>query len=190
MYKKGFTLIELLVTIAIISLIASIVFVNIANARTAANVLYTRQMARSYILALQQYADKNGRYPDPSPLSDNTDLASYCLGNNFCFPESSTVPENAKLNSEFLSVMSSLPNVQKKPLQVTAGSQFGLIYKCYDELTGPNYPYCRLPSVTFVIEGVPPGSNECGNVYEWNYAFVFKPTENGNTRCEVFMRQP
>jgi prepilin-type N-terminal cleavage/methylation domain-containing protein len=61
--KKGFTLIELLVTIAIVSLLASIVLGNLQTARTKAQNVVAVQTLKQYELAFNTYAIDNGYYP-------------------------------------------------------------------------------------------------------------------------------
>jgi len=65
MKKSGFTLIELLVVIAIIGLLASIVMVNVNNARKKARAAKRASELHQIMVALELYYDDYGYYPNP-----------------------------------------------------------------------------------------------------------------------------
>ncbi len=67
-YKKGFTLIELIVVITIIGFLVSIVFVSFNGARAQSRDQKRISDIASIQLALEQYFNKNGRYPISTSL--------------------------------------------------------------------------------------------------------------------------
>lgn len=73
----GFTLIELLVVIGIISVLSSIVLVNLNGVRGKARDSVRLSDIRQISLALQLFFDKNGRYPD---AIDGVDVLGECVG--------------------------------------------------------------------------------------------------------------
>ncbi len=74
--KKGFTLIELLVVLSIVSLLSSIVMSSISTARMKARDAKRISDLRSISVALNMYADQNGRYPQAAPCAYDV---SYCF---------------------------------------------------------------------------------------------------------------
>lgn len=64
---KAFTLVELLVVIAIIGILASVVTVNVNNARTKSRDNRRRADLSAVQNALEQYKYVNGVYPDTTP---------------------------------------------------------------------------------------------------------------------------
>ena len=62
--KKGFTLIELIVAAAIIGILASIVMASLNEARKKARDAQRMSDLQQVQLALRQYKDVHGRYPD------------------------------------------------------------------------------------------------------------------------------
>jgi len=91
--KKGFTLIELLVVIAIIGLLASIIIINLNNARKKARDAKRLAEIREIITALDMYYTDNESWPsrtadsccdgwDQGPCDgDNTFIAGLVTGN-------------------------------------------------------------------------------------------------------------
>jgi len=81
--QRGFTLIELLVTIAIIGLLAAIVFVSLNNARAKARD--TKRMAdlKQIANALELYYDKYGFYPTGSGCHGASFADSLSGGDNW-----------------------------------------------------------------------------------------------------------
>ncbi len=63
-HKKGFTLYELLVVFAIIGVLASVVIVSLNEARKKARDTQRMSDLQQVQLALRQYKDVYGRYPD------------------------------------------------------------------------------------------------------------------------------
>ena len=61
--KRGFTLIELLVVVAIISLLASIVFASLSTARAKGRDARRMEDLHQIAIALELYFDDNGYYP-------------------------------------------------------------------------------------------------------------------------------
>lgn len=76
--KKGFTLIELLVVVAIIGILASIVLININNARKKARdskrIAEIEQIQR----ALEMYYNDNGTYPISGNCNATTPNGGWC----------------------------------------------------------------------------------------------------------------
>jgi type II secretion system protein G len=72
MRQKGFTLIEILVVIAIIGILAMIVFVNLTNSRAKARD--ARRVADMHTIqnALELYFNDCGQYPATWSLTENT----------------------------------------------------------------------------------------------------------------------
>ena len=60
---RGFTLVELLVTITVISILAVIVYANVGKANPKARDVDRQADLRNLQTAIEQYKQKNGRYP-------------------------------------------------------------------------------------------------------------------------------
>lgn len=124
-YRSGFTLIELLVVISIISLLSSIVLVQISNARIKGRNSQRLQLVRQYANALALYAlDNNGLYPtDSGP-------GNYCLGTTgYCFTYGTSYPTgfSTSINTALSPYISALPS---DPYSTTMASTiFGSPYK-------------------------------------------------------------
>lgn len=65
--RRAFTLVELLVVIAIIGILASVVSVNVNNARTKSRDNRRKADLSAVQNALEQYKYVNGVYPDTTP---------------------------------------------------------------------------------------------------------------------------
>lgn len=109
--KKGFTLIELLVTVGIIVILATLIIVNIAQARMSGRDAKRIADVASIQLALEMYRNVNGNYPsevDGWAAAAGTDDAVYQgLWNT--------------LSGELSSYLSPLP---KDPLNKTGGYRY------------------------------------------------------------------
>ncbi len=62
-FKKAFTLIELLIVIAIIAILATLIFVNVASARKKARDVKRKADLKNLQTALEMYNEANGSYP-------------------------------------------------------------------------------------------------------------------------------
>lgn len=69
--KSGFTLIELLVVIAIISVLASLLMVNIVGVRQRGRDAQRKSDLRQIQVALELYRSDNGNYPTSLPFCGN-----------------------------------------------------------------------------------------------------------------------
>jgi prepilin-type N-terminal cleavage/methylation domain-containing protein len=67
--KKGFTLVELMVVIAIIGILSAVVFVNISSSRSKARDAKRISDIAQIQLALEQYFDRCGVYPESNSLT-------------------------------------------------------------------------------------------------------------------------
>jgi type II secretion system protein G len=96
--SKGFTLIELLVVIAIIAVITSVILVSMTSSKAKARDGKRISDVNQYQLALEQFFNKNSRYPtvdegglqvlvptymsalpkDPKGILNPTDYIKYC----------------------------------------------------------------------------------------------------------------
>ncbi|MDI6603090.1 MAG: type II secretion system protein [Patescibacteria group bacterium] len=70
--NRGFTLIELLVVIAIISLLASVVLVNLQGAKAKARDSIRKQDLRTIQMALELYHISYGKYPPEGHWCDSS----------------------------------------------------------------------------------------------------------------------
>jgi prepilin-type N-terminal cleavage/methylation domain-containing protein len=61
--RNGFTLIELLVVVAIIAILAAILFPVFTRARERANYIKCLSNLKQCAVAIQMYVQANGRYP-------------------------------------------------------------------------------------------------------------------------------
>lgn len=73
-HQRGFTLIELLVVIAIISLLSSVVFASLRDAREKAMISKTLQEMKSLQVAIELYRDKFGYYPNGDTAQFNSSI--------------------------------------------------------------------------------------------------------------------
>ncbi len=92
--KKGFTIIELLVVIAIMSLLSSIIFGSLQEARAKSRNSQRVQSLVQLRNAIELYRLNNGRYPVPSdnpPPNLNNHGASCwnCIGDIYSIPNAS-----------------------------------------------------------------------------------------------------
>ncbi|MFA6493119.1 MAG: prepilin-type N-terminal cleavage/methylation domain-containing protein, partial [Patescibacteria group bacterium] len=85
--KKGFTLIELLVVMFIIAILASLVIVNVNGSRKTARDSKRIANLKAIQGALEQYGNKNGKYPMTFSASDPGGWTA-CSGYGYCLPSS------------------------------------------------------------------------------------------------------
>jgi type II secretion system protein G len=78
--SRGFTLIELMVVVAIIAILATIVYANVGGASPKARDAERQADLRNLQTAIEQYKNKNGRYPSMgcAPGSDQISSESDC----------------------------------------------------------------------------------------------------------------
>ena len=79
--NKGFTLIELLVVISIIGMMSSVLLVSIKDARDKGKQAKYILTMHSFQVALEQYFNDNGHYPEKS--STKTMVVDNCAGNGW-----------------------------------------------------------------------------------------------------------
>jgi prepilin-type N-terminal cleavage/methylation domain-containing protein len=184
--EGGFTLIELLVVISIVGMLSSIVMVGATDIRQRADNTYTTVQIGQYMRALQMFVFENNRFPDPSPLNDNSSFETPCLGAEFCMLLPSMMPSSAKLDADFLTVMPSLPNVNKRPLPGVVGEPFtllqGIVYECIH-----NAPVCKEVDMFWIMDGE--GQN-CTATVPTDFLVVSSADSNafGNTFCYIKLR--
>jgi prepilin-type N-terminal cleavage/methylation domain-containing protein len=81
LFSRGFTLIEILVVVAIISILAAVLYANFGDARTDARNKTFQSELKEMQLALELYRSQFGRYPEaqsggPSSCNDATVASS------------------------------------------------------------------------------------------------------------------
>jgi type II secretion system protein G len=81
--SRGFTLIELMVVITIVAILAAIVYSNVGAASPKARNAERQADIRNLQTAIEQYKQKNGRYPTMgcTPGGDQISSESDCSGN-------------------------------------------------------------------------------------------------------------
>ncbi|MBI2644213.1 MAG: prepilin-type N-terminal cleavage/methylation domain-containing protein [Candidatus Wildermuthbacteria bacterium] len=79
--KRSFTLIELLIVIAVLGILANIVFVNLSSAKEKAYFARAKQELRSIALAAYLYKEQNGKYPSDADRGIDPDPANF--GNKY-----------------------------------------------------------------------------------------------------------
>jgi type II secretion system protein G len=95
--KFGFTLIELLVVISIIGIMASVVLANLQDVRKQARDTSRLSDMRQIRIALEQFYNQNGRYPDFT--NDGVDVLGQKIGDglnidNALLPYINPVPQD------------------------------------------------------------------------------------------------
>ncbi len=78
--KTGFTLVEMLVVIAVIGVLAAIVYASFSNSRAQARDRIRMEHMKQLQVALELYKDKYGRYPARGCVSDQA-VAPWWSGN-------------------------------------------------------------------------------------------------------------
>lgn len=148
--NKGFTLIEILVVIAIIGILASIVFVNVGSVRQKARNVKRLSDIRAYVVAFDVALGENGEYPDPGDIYNY-----YCLGDYGV--KGSTDPGDSCFNSNYfesedlngiLDDFIALPASEDK-ITVYGGNYNGYIYSCRLRPSG----ICKQIQVYWLLEG-------------------------------------
>ncbi len=129
--KSGFTLIELLVVVAIISLLASIVFASLNSARSKARDAKRKEDFHSIQQALALYYSSYGQYPPAKPQqSCGGSDPSWASSNGNCGGQWLTTDVN------FYQYM---PNVPVDPTNTGGNAGVGnnqYVYSYYPSLTG------------------------------------------------------
>jgi len=139
----GFTIVEILVVIAIIGLLAAIIYAALGKANADARNARRLSDISEYINAFEFYFDDTGEYPDPG------DQNYYCLGkytDNNCW-EDGTISQNTTLNdilSNYYSTSAYVPGQYGDFIKFE-----GYVYKC--ELRPSDL--CNKYSITWVMEG-------------------------------------
>lgn len=85
-WKKGFTLIELMIVIAIIGILTSIGIVSFSSARAKANDAKRKEDLRQIQLALESYANDNGRYPQAGSCAYGSNCYVYSTAGSGWIP--------------------------------------------------------------------------------------------------------
>jgi len=146
---KGFTLIELLVVVAVISILASIIFSNVNSARQKAADTKKISEFRQVSTAMSLYFDKYGVYPN-----QGANVATNQWEDNFNSMVSQLVSEG------FLSATVTFPN--------SAGLYNGYNYYNYGPGTAMGaFLVTVLGTVPNTIKGIPPSCRPYTGVVNW-----------------------
>lgn len=177
--KQGFTLIELLVVISIITLLSSIISVNIVSARHRAENVKRRVIFVDYVIALTLYFNDYGVLPSTPVLG-----RPYCLGD---YPDDQCgydhpqliYTETPSLSSELSPYLSGIRQTAKL-VEISYPAQNiktykGPTYACTDNgslqspsVIGP----CVRGNISFMLEGygltIPPSCPLGSTVLSYN----------------------
>lgn len=81
--NQGFTLVELLIAIAIIGILASVVLINLSDARHSAFEARAQAEMRSFASAMQRYFINHGVYPPDEDRNVPSGLEAYLTGDGW-----------------------------------------------------------------------------------------------------------
>lgn len=162
--QKGFTLIELLVVVAIISLLASIIFANLSNARFRALDVKKISEFKQVSTALQLYFDKYGSYPNEglnvatNQWSDNfNSMATQLVSEGFLagvpvYPNSApgmydgynyyNYGPGTTMGALMITVLNAVPNTTKG-IPPSCRPYTGVINWCSDDISSKEYCICN-----------------------------------------------
>ncbi|MFA5840722.1 MAG: type II secretion system protein [Candidatus Paceibacterota bacterium] len=147
--RKGFTLIELLVVVAIIGLLATVIFAALSPARLKGRDAKRKSDAHQIILAIELYFNTNGTYPTSGGATAPNAGWSNSSDNSWT--------SLATQLSPFLG------NLAKDPNQSADPSIWGVTGAAYSYVScGPFYMFVYR---TEEAKGPDPGANYCGGQF-------------------------
>lgn len=147
--RKGFTLIELLVVVAIIGLLASVIFAALSPARQKGRDAKRKSDAHQILLAIELYFNTNGVYPPSGGATAPNAGWSNSSDNSW-----------TSLATQLAPFIGSLA---KDPSQSADPNVWGV--------TGPAYSYVNCGAFYMFIyrlevaKGPDPGANYCGGLF-------------------------
>jgi general secretion pathway protein G len=128
-YNRGFTLIELLVVVSIISLISTIVFGAISDARVKARNTAKNNLVMEYTKALELYRNDNGTYPRHIGQETLYKCIGFAESGDNCFGDEYSGSNS--INNAFSNYMSG-DFSQRNSIMFNQYNLDGILYKCTD----------------------------------------------------------
>lgn len=141
-YAQGFTIVELLIVIIVIAILATISVVSYSGVQNSARSAKMMTALDAYADAVSVYKAATGTFPNPTPGTNGY----YCLGDYSAQPPFAAnscmnlgggqIYSNSTLNSQFASVIGTLPDTSDIVVTMSSGKVRGIQYSINADSAG------------------------------------------------------